>query len=208
MSKQEGRRKAWAELAGVSENQPHNDVFMQFAAGLGYAGTFNDRMIRYLQDALPSAAKNLPDLKREAAQFLGLDSWNSVGYEIIALGGTPIIPPTVNAGGPYLGPVSTPIALDGTVVQGDYPIASTLWTIVSGGTGTFGNAALVDTTFTPNSGGAYVLRLTATPTVGIPVNDTADLTSTGGETFYILAQNNDRLLTQNGLNLMVTQGAP
>jgi hypothetical protein len=206
MSKQTGREQAWAELAGIPM-QGYNQTFMLFAAGEGWTGAINDRMIQYLQTVLPSASKNLLDLRREAAIALGLDSWNSVGYEIINLSGTPAIPATVDAGGPYSGNQLSAIPIDGTVVAGTYPIVSTLWTIVSGGTGVFGNAALVDTTFTPNSGGAYVLRLTATPSVGLPVSDTANLTSIAVITFNVITEAGDRIILEDSSGFVLTEAA-
>jgi hypothetical protein len=206
MSNQTGREQAWAELAGISM-QGYNQTFLIFAATNGWLGTFNDKMIQYLQSITASASNDLPDLERLTAILLGLDSWNSVGYDIITLSGAPAIPATVDAGGPYSGNQLSAIAIDGTVTAGTYPIASTLWTIVSGGTGTFGNAALVDTTFTPNSAGAYVLRLTATPTVGIPVNDTANLNSISVETFYVLTEAGDKIILEDSSGFVLTEAA-
>lgn len=82
----------------------------------------------------------------------------------------------VNAGGPYTGTVLTPIAIHG-VAQID-GAATYLWTVDSGGAGTFGTATDLSTTFTPDTAVATVLLLTATPAVGDPVTDTADLTAT------------------------------
>lgn len=88
MARQTGREKAWAELAGISMTG-YNDVFMQFAASNGWTGTFNDRMIKYLQSITLLTTSNLPDLERKTADLLGLSSWNEVGYEIITLSGPP-----------------------------------------------------------------------------------------------------------------------
>ena len=86
-------------------------------------------------------------------------------------------PPFVESGGPYTGGVGQPIALNGTVVAGTYPVTGTLWTIQSGGAGVFSDDSIVDPTFTPSGSGSYVLTLTATPSVGAPVSDNANLTS-------------------------------
>jgi hypothetical protein len=88
------------------------------------------------------------------------------------------VAPTVDAGGPYSGTESTPIQLDGTVTPGTDPTPVILWTIVSGGTGTFlPSASTVDATFTPDAVGPYVLRLSADPNDGTAVTDDANLTS-------------------------------
>jgi hypothetical protein len=90
---------------------------------------------------------------------------------------TAIIAPTVDAGGPYTGAISTPIQLSGTVTPGTDPTPALLWTIVSGGTGTFNNENAESPTFTPDAAGPYVLQLSADPNDGEPVVDTANLTS-------------------------------
>ena len=83
------------------------------------------------------------------------------------------VPPTVDAGGPYFaGGINQAVSLDGTVTAGTGSIVSTLWTVVSGGAGTFGNASAVDTTFTNTTGGNITLLLTATPSDGPAVSDT------------------------------------
>jgi hypothetical protein len=84
----------------------------------------------------------------------------------------------VSAGGPYSGLQAMPISLDGTITAGSSTLASSLWTIVSGGTGTFASASSIDTTFTPDSSGTYVLRLTGTPVTGSPVSSDTNLTAT------------------------------
>lgn len=90
--------------------------------------------------------------------------------------------PTVEAGGPYSGLVSTPIQLNSTVTPGSDPSPTLLWTIDSGGTGTFSSATIADPTFTPDSSGPYVLRLTASTTDTADVFDTANLTSNAAPT--------------------------
>lgn len=45
------------------------------------------------------------------------------------------------------------------------------WTIVSGGTGTFGSASAASTTFTPSATGAFTLRCTVTDTSGSASDD-------------------------------------
>ena len=87
------------------------------------------------------------------------------------------VAPTVDAGGPYAGDVATPIALNGTVTPGTDPAPTLLWTIDSGGTGTFSDDTIEDPTFTADGIGAYVLRLTVTPSDGPDVFDTAALTT-------------------------------
>jgi hypothetical protein len=84
----------------------------------------------------------------------------------------------VSAGGPYQVVEGETIQLDGTASFLDDPAPTYLWEIVSGGTGTFSPSATVeDPTFTPDSDGAYVLRLTATGVPAGPLSDDADLTS-------------------------------
>lgn len=87
------------------------------------------------------------------------------------------VAPIVDAGGPYAGDVSVPIALNGTVTPGTDPAPTLLWTIDSGGTGTFSDDTAEDPTFTADGIGAYVLRLTVTPSDGPDVFDTAALTT-------------------------------
>lgn len=43
------------------------------------AGTFNERMIGYLQGELPSAVVNLPELKQLFADDQSFDNWNAIG---------------------------------------------------------------------------------------------------------------------------------
>jgi hypothetical protein len=81
MSNQEGRTLAWNELAGTT-GLGYNDAFIAFSDLRGWTGTFEDRMIQYLQVDLPSTKTTVPDLEVETAALLGLDSWNSVGYSI------------------------------------------------------------------------------------------------------------------------------
>lgn len=88
------------------------------------------------------------------------------------------LPPTVDAGGPYNGDVDTAIALNATVTPGSDPTPVLLWTIFSGpGGGVFSNDAIEDPTFTPDTVGSYVLQLSADPSDGPAVTDTANLES-------------------------------
>lgn len=43
------------------------------------AGTFNERMIGWLQNRLTSSNENLPDLQAEFAIDKGADSWDQLG---------------------------------------------------------------------------------------------------------------------------------
>jgi hypothetical protein len=89
--------------------------------------------------------------------------------------------PTVEAGGPYNGTADVAIPLDGTVTPGSDPAPVLTWSVVSGpdtSSAQFSNTAIEDPTFTPSLGGAYVLRLSANPSDGGIVSDTADLTAT------------------------------
>jgi hypothetical protein len=84
--------------------------------------------------------------------------------------------PIVDAGGPYNGDSGQATALNATVTPGSDPTPALLWTIDSGGAGTFLPSAIVeDPTFTPTfpTVGPYTLRLTVTPSDGPPVFDTA-----------------------------------
>jgi hypothetical protein len=89
------------------------------------------------------------------------------------------VPPVVVAGGPYNGIQLQATALDATVIPGSDPTPALLWTIDAGGTGTFlPSATIEDPTFTPDDIASYTLRLTATPSDGPPVFDTASFEST------------------------------
>lgn len=86
------------------------------------------------------------------------------------------VPPIVDAGGPYNGDSGQATALNATVTPGSDPTPALLWTIDSGGAGTFLPSAIVeDPTFTPTfpTVGPYTLRLTVTPSDGPAVFDTA-----------------------------------
>ena len=85
--------------------------------------------------------------------------------------------PIVDAGGPYSGQVSTPIQLTATVTPGSDPNPTYLWSIQSGGTGTFSGGTTLTPTFTPDATGSYVLLLTVSTIDTADVTDTADLTS-------------------------------
>lgn len=84
MTNQEGRALAWNEL-GINSGLGYNDAFMAFSEMRGFQGSFEDRMIQYLQQDIPSDKTTLPDLEMAAAIALGVDSWNSVGYNIKTL---------------------------------------------------------------------------------------------------------------------------
>lgn len=116
-----------------------------------------------------------------------------------------VIPPTVDAGGPYAGTVDTPIQLDATVIPGTDPSPVILWTIEAGspGTGTFTpNASTVDAIFTPDTVGIYTLKLSADPDDDIPTTDSTSLDSQAVITFYLLMTNNDTWVTESGDNLI------
>ena len=81
---------------------------------------------------------------------------------------------SINAGGPYSGNAAVAIDIHG-VAQID-GAATYLWEVDSGGTGAFGDATALDTTFTPDAAVPSVLSITATPAVGYPIVDTADVT--------------------------------
>jgi hypothetical protein len=81
--------------------------------------------------------------------------------------------PTVDAGGPYTAEKDVATVLDATIVLGTDPSPTLLWTIVSGGTGTFSDDSIEDPTFTPDNNGGYVLRLTVTPSDAEEVFDIA-----------------------------------
>lgn len=100
-------------------------------------------------------------------------AWEIGAFEVAATA----TPPTVEAGGPYSGTVSTAISLDSTVTPGTDGSPTLAWTIDSGGTGTFSSTTIADPTFTPDAEATYTLRLTVSPDDGDPVFDTASLTS-------------------------------
>ncbi len=102
------------------------------------------------------------------------DRWGIIAMELLSAAGA--VPPTVDAGGPYNGPSGQATALNATVTPGTDPTPALLWTIDSGGAGTFlPNATVEDPTFTPTfpTVGPYTLRLTVTPSDTPPVFDTA-----------------------------------
>lgn len=97
----DGRKQAWAELAGVSNTGTYNDTFMFFAATKGWTGTFNDRMIQYLRSILGAAPDfeiSLPDLQLVVAQVLNHSTWEEVGYDIGLLSGPTYGPEAINNG--------------------------------------------------------------------------------------------------------------
>jgi hypothetical protein len=87
------------------------------------------------------------------------------------------VPPTVDAGGPYTAILPNPVQLAGTITAGTGTIVSILWSVVSGGTGTFSNAAIEDPTFTVTTAGPnpIILLLTVTPSDGPAISDTATM---------------------------------
>lgn len=104
------------------------------------------------------------------------DRWGTIAMELLSAAAA--TPPTVDAGGPYNGDVDTAIALNATVTPGTDPTPVLLWTIFSGpGGGVFSNDAIEDPTFTPDTVGSYVLQLSADPSDGPAVLDTANLES-------------------------------
>lgn len=106
---------------------------------------------------------------------------------------------SVEAGGPYSGEVSTAISLDATVTNGSDSNPTLLWEIVSGGTGTFSDSTIADPTFTPDSAGSYVLRLTVTPADAAATSDVATVTSLAADGVWT-AVNMDTALDAEGLD--------
>ncbi len=92
-------------------------------------------------------------------------------------GGSSAVVPTVDAGGPYVGEALIPTALDATVVNGTDPSPTLLWTVDSGGSGTFSDDSIEDPTFTPDTNSSSVLRLTVTPSDTSAVFDLATMTT-------------------------------
>ena len=119
-------------------------------------------------------------------------TWTSIDTGSTVFGGivcyeeqTTATQPTVDAGGDYEGEVSTAISLDATVTPGTDASPTYQWSIVSRGTGTFSGSpegSIVDPTFTPDSIGTYILRLTVSTSDTDDVIDTCTLysTDTGG----------------------------
>ena len=102
-------------------------------------------------------------------------------FDDAALTSTLVTAPTVDAGGPYpSATINLPQQLAATVTPGTDPTPTLLWTEVTSLGGTFSNTAIEDPTFTPSATGAYTLQLSADPTIGGPVVDTASLTSNAG----------------------------
>jgi len=98
-------------------------------------------------------------------------------FHIVSWAGPSAPPTAVNAGGPYQGEIGSPIAIAGTWTDGDITPVTVLWEIVSGGTGTFGNASAATTTFTPDVVGTYQLKFSVDDGDNPPVAATAALTS-------------------------------
>lgn len=141
--------------------------------------------------------------------YMDDNSWIDLGeiptYVRKRRGGGPIGPPVlrVYAGGPYIGLQSVATEINGSYVAGEYPVSGTLWEIQSGpGTGTFANATALTTTFTPNAIGTYTLKFTATPSVGAPVVALATFVSTTAESFKILSESGDFLITEDSNNIV------
>lgn len=108
-------------------------------------------------------------------------SWTNTDdkWSMLAASFRPSVVPTVDAGGPYSGDVSTTIPLDATVTPGTDPSPALTWTIDSGpGGGVFTPSANVeDPSFNADTVGAYVLRLTAVTVDAPDVFDTANFES-------------------------------
>jgi len=98
--------------------------------------------------------------------------------QLIGLG--PAAAPQVDAGGPYSGNVGVPTQISGIVVPGTDPNPTNLWTIESGGAGSFGDASLASTNFTPNATSVYELRLTSTGSQAESATDIAEFTAQVG----------------------------
>jgi len=112
------------------------------------------------------------------------------------------VPPTVDAGGPYTGDPGAQTQLDGTVTVGSTNEITTLWTIDSGGTGSFSDDTVLDPLFTPDDVGPYVLRLTATALDGPTPFDTATFSAAALADAQIL---NGRLIRGGTQELVLTQ---
>jgi hypothetical protein len=110
----EGRRQAWAELAGIPITGTYNDTFMQFALSNGWLGAFPDRMIQYLRQITGNLSMNIPDLQRIVAVALGHSTWEEVGYDIKTLSG--------------------PIYGANVIVNGDFPVNVNGWAVYINGT--------------------------------------------------------------------------
>jgi hypothetical protein len=171
----------------------------------GFTGTTSDMMLDWLQFN-GATANNIPDAWQEMLAAAGYptsgnyqrnDTWyeylGDQGYDgamndrelLFWLDGGIVTPPTGppivianDSGSAYTGVVTTTINLNGRVQRGEFPITGTLWTFTGPGGGTWGNATAIDTNFTPDTEGTYTLTLTATPSSGLPVADTAPLEST------------------------------
>jgi hypothetical protein len=176
-------------------NFPH---ITHFAGPVSYIGKlesavaeFEDNMYGITGDQLPAldtavrvgfdtaASATAPDadygslpLTNYTGKTIPADGW-AWGFE--AVGGDPVAP-IVDAGpsGDTFGSMTA--TLDGTLTVGTDLNPALLWTIVSGGTGTFTTPTEVDTQFTADSASGYTFALTATPNDGPPVLDTASWT--------------------------------
>jgi len=100
-------------------------------------------------------------------------AWVEAGWVTGAWQAAGATAPTVEAGGPYEASRAHEVTLDATITPGTDPAPTNLWTIVSGGTGSFNDATLADPIFIPDATGTYTLRLTVTSSDAGVVTDDA-----------------------------------
>ena len=117
-------------------------------------------------------------LTNHTGQTLGTGHW---AWGLEAAGGT-VVAPIADAGGPYDPGGLIPIVLDGTAsVYGSDVSPDILWSVLSGGTGTWANETTLTPTFTPTSvtSNPIIVTLTITPDDGPAVSDTAEVEIAG-----------------------------
>lgn len=101
---------------------------------------------------------------------------------------TLVIFPRVDAGADQVVQLPTSTGtLTGTVIVGTYPIASYLWTKVSGGNIVFANPTLISTGYSGITAGTYVIKLTVTDTMGNSSSDTLKISALAnvGRVYYM-----------------------
>lgn len=141
----------------------------------------------------PSNYTCLNDNLRSLDYKIALDEYDDVTIDlhkqlIFIIGNyTPVIFPKVNAGADQVKqlPISTG-TLTGTVIVGTFPIASYLWTKVSGGNIVFDDPTLLSTGYSGLVAGTYSIKLTVTDTMGNSASDTLKITALAnvGKIYY------------------------
>lgn len=78
MATNQGQLQAAVRTAASVATGAYNENWADLAADQGYSGTYNERLIQYLQNDLSSAATNLPGLKAAKAASLSKSRWGDL----------------------------------------------------------------------------------------------------------------------------------